>query len=1145
MYSSLLKQFILLVSLILCSQLFSQDTVTIQTLTWDSNGRSYWYNFPDIPLDQIEKINMIYNMRCHNAAIGNANGIGCFEWDYSCNTFITDTFRLDSIQTLHRKYDIPGSTSNEYYYSNFPTFNCISINQKSEKYSSITNEKNYVIGSPNSTIKIGPSEGRIFLLYKASDLKAASLATGNIIGFNLKNVSEQIDVPNLKIKIKPVSYTQLIGSNLNTNGMKEVYLKNTRFPANATQKLIFYNPYNWDGNSNLLVELSYNTIKNNKSLTLESQMLSSESIGIINGSVSLYKAGGEGYPLENTKLKNIQKEITVALWVKGDTSTLPANTIVFEGVDDKNQRQANVHLPWGNGSIYWDCGNDGTGYDRIEKPAFTAEIKGQWTHWTFTKNTLAGTMKIYRNGSLWHSGTGFKREISLDKMNMLSGIDNNLSYFGRVCQFSIWNKELDSSSIKDWMYNSGDKNHPFYSSLNYFFPLNDNVQNKLNDLSNNPINIRTSTFLSWIHDQGRYAINNMASLNQKISVGFIQGTVNNLVVDDIVYGEENPMPGILVKEYEIIDGNVFVKSTYKVYPAGEFLIYNENGEFVDSKIIQHDGIFVKENLSYQRFTPAKFELLSLVTPYGNGLDLGKEGKNFVFDVTDYAPVLRGNKRLSVELGGENQEELNIKFQYIKGKPARAVHDIQNVYTFQRQWFPDILNGNVFEPRKIQLGNESKYFKLRTTITGHEQNGEFVNRSHFIKVDGSKGSKKHDFNVWKECANNPIYPQGGTWIFDRAGWCPGAASDSYFHDITELTTPGSEVTIDYGLNGINLASANYLVSCQLVSYGDYNYNLDAGIENIIRPNSTRVEYERFNPSCSRPEIQVKNLGRNNITSLLIQYGMSNGIQLQYTWTGILSSQNSVQIELPVSNMQMWDGAQPIDNEFVVRILKTNNIDDENVRNNSFRTKFNFVRSFDFDPVFEIRTNSVAGDNSYRIKDANGTILIEKKNLNANTTTQENLVFPNGCYRIEIDDRANDGLSFWYYPNFGSGSSGIKRKQNTVFVPVQNFRADFGAGFQYDFIINKPNAVDDLKNSFTWNISPNPVNDEMSIEIQGLIEQTLKVQLIGIDGKIYFEKNIYPHQNSMREKIKLPEIASGIYNVQIISSERRVSKKIFVE
>ena len=47
-----------------------------------------------------------------------------------------------------------------------------------------------------------------------------------------------------------------------------------------------------------------------------------------------------------------------------------------------------------------------------------------------------------------------------------------------------------------------------------------------------------------------------------------------------------------------------------------------------------------------------FQIMSFVTPYGIGLDLGPEGKTWYFDLTDYAPIFKGNKRITVSGGGQ-------------------------------------------------------------------------------------------------------------------------------------------------------------------------------------------------------------------------------------------------------------------------------------------------------------------------------------------------------------------------------------------------------------------------------------------------------------------------------------------------------------
>jgi hypothetical protein len=96
----------------------------------------------------------------------------------------------------------------------------------------------------------------------------------------------------------------------------------------------------------------------------------------------------------------LSDKITISFWAYGDDS-LPRNSTVFGGKNAAGNRVLNAHLPWSNGRVYWDAGNSGSAYDRIDKAATTSAIRGQWNHWAFTKDATAGVMKIYLNGQLW------------------------------------------------------------------------------------------------------------------------------------------------------------------------------------------------------------------------------------------------------------------------------------------------------------------------------------------------------------------------------------------------------------------------------------------------------------------------------------------------------------------------------------------------------------------------------------------------------------------------------------------------------------------------------------------------------------------------------------------------------------------------
>ena len=77
-------------------------------------------------------------------------------------------------------------------------------------------------------------------------------------------------------------------------------------------------------------------------------------------------------------------------------------------------------------------------------------------------------------------------------------------------------------------------------------------------------------------------------------------------------------------------------------------------------------------------TVEAFKLGSFVTPYGKRLKMGgHNGWEWVYDLTDYAPILSGKKVLRI---GNNQELLDIEFQFIKGIPARDPMTVKNIYS---------------------------------------------------------------------------------------------------------------------------------------------------------------------------------------------------------------------------------------------------------------------------------------------------------------------------------------------------------------------------------------------------------------------------------------------------------------------------------
>ncbi|MEP4079442.1 LamG-like jellyroll fold domain-containing protein [Haloferula sp.] len=144
---------------------------------------------------------------------------------------------------------------------------------------------------------------------------------------------------------------------------------------------------------------------------------------------------------------SISDEVTVSMWVYGDGDQ-PRQDSLFYAVNDSGERVLNVHLPWSDGTVYWDAGFSGT-YDRINKSASPDQFKGQWNHWAFTKNASNGDMAIYLNGSLWHSGTNKTRSMAGITAAVLGSQISDRNYSGIIDDVRLYNISLDASEVSE------------------------------------------------------------------------------------------------------------------------------------------------------------------------------------------------------------------------------------------------------------------------------------------------------------------------------------------------------------------------------------------------------------------------------------------------------------------------------------------------------------------------------------------------------------------------------------------------------------------------------------------------------------------------------------------------------------------------
>lgn len=427
------------------------------------------------------------------------------------------------------------------------------------------------------------------------------------------------------------------------------------------------------------------------------------------------------------------------------------------------------------------------------------------------------------------------------------------------------------------------------------------------------------------------------------------------------------------------------------------------------------------------------------------------------------------------------------------------------------------------------------FKLRSQISGHGQEGEFIPRNHTLTIDGSTSFTRQ---VWKACADNPIYPQGGTWIYDRAGWCPGAAVDVFESDITPYVTAGQQLPVDYSMTYIaNPGSTNYRVNHQLVSYGPPSFSVDAAIDAIKSP-SKRTEYMRFNPVCDDPVVILKNTGAQPLSSVIFTYGREGGAVSTYQWNGTLAFLEKEEVVLPAPDWM----TSSVD-RFHVSISSPNGIQDPYPANDTASTSFNSTDTYYGRFVVEYKPNNYPAENTYTISDASGNVLHTRTANVAGFILRDTLNLPTGCYKLYMSDSGDDGLSFWANSNQGSGYLRFRAAAGSAIL--KSFQPDFGNNINYQFTMNYVLPVEEIAERIDEvTVFPNPSNGSFQLRVKAGRRTELDVRVTDISGRSIWSDRFKMQSEEESLPLVMDNVAPGIYLVHVVCADFETVRRIEV-
>jgi len=737
-------------------------------------------------------------------------------------------------------------------------------------------------------------------------------------------------------------------------------------------------------------------------------------------------------------------------------------------------------------------------------------------------------MAIYRNGELFKWGWGKYNPIdSVHRFNIGAGAGISGFYDGMIDEFRVWNAELDGETIKEWMNKSVDASHPYYQNMVAYYKFDEGNGFTVTDEITGDVGYLRG-YPEWKDFNGFERVLNFTQQNFRPQMMFESGVYDPAAMDSLFMVDTIAKGPLMVTLFEdTLHANI-PTDTITVWPT-YYDNYVYSGGATDSSLVTPDGTLIKVEHPYYG---APYEILvnhelgRFITPYGNGLSLG-DGWTWIYDVSDFRQLLYDSVHLTA---GNFQELLDLKFMMIEGTPAREVVSIEKMWN---GYWPLNNFENKVPPMTVALNPDAESYKLKITTSGHEWDNatncaEFCQKDHWVDVDGVT---EYVWEIIDECSDNPLYPQGGTWISDRAGWCPGAKVTEQHIKIEP--TQADSVTLDY--NCESDPYGRYSVSSFFVQYGPKNFVNDVAITNIDAPNAENLML-RINPVCGKPVIEVQNNGSKSLASFNIEYGFE-GSQLQTRqWTGRLDFLEKASVILdPID----WSNYQNGNNTFIAIVSNPNGEDDEYEFNNTKTSQFTLAPEYPNEIVVELLTNKVGWHNNWEILDADGNVVVERDGFASETLYLDTLLLDDGCYTFKLYDAGDDGLSYWAN-NYGHGYLRFRDMDNSV---IYNPDSDFGKFVYQDFTVGLAVSTHDLEIKDYIDVYPNPARNSLNLSFALTDDQNVSVELFDLTGKAVYSEDL-GMVNNLIHNVNVANLPEGMYICVIRTARELMTRKIVI-
>lgn len=208
---------------------------------------------------------------------------------------------------------------------------------------------------------------------------------------------------------------------------------------------------------------------------------------------------------------------------------------------------------------------------------------------------------------------------------------------------------------------------------------------------------------------------------------------------------------------------------------------------------------------------------------------------------------------------------------------------------------------------------------------------------------------------------------------------------------------------------NSTGVNYIDGA---NFNTPNFNLDAVANNISGIEAYGCD------SIFTPEVFIRNIGADTLTSATILYGLAGSSLTSQAWTGTLGYTQSSLIILPTLTLSAGNYT------YVVVIDNPNNSTDQNPANDTATFDFSIIDGRTL--TINIIADDYPEETSFEIMDSLGNSLYSESSFAGATLNSFNYCLETGCYTFVIHDSYGDGICC----GWGNGSYDVVLPDSTI-------------------------------------------------------------------------------------------------------------------